>query len=970
MTTLFISHSSKDNDWAVEVQAALKVAEFQASFLDIDPKRGLHPGVKWEQALYQNLRQARAVVVLCSEHWLASPWCVAEAMIAREQGKPLFMLVTERALECSLATTPGKEGSVSRHAPSIPEAFKEHQFIALTGLEPAAAYKRLIQGLEREGLKRRDFPLPPEPYPGLNPFTAAYAAVFCGRDHEVDGLKALLAKQLQGNAQGFVLVLGASGSGKSSVVRAGLVPAIARELPEGVPWNREALRYGPNWVVPVAFKGGEGIEGLAASLASALQQAGRPPQSCEFTQVRDGLAAEMNEACRFLRDRARELLQAMDRAAGGRVLLVLDQLEEVFGAHAAPDAGALLELTLEAANQAPSLVAVMATMRSEFFDAFQTFPGAAGRYQEFPLDPMPSSEFGNVIREPAARFGLAFDPEGLPGRLVEDTFFNDALPLLAHTLQKLYENRAEGRYLRAREYEALFPPVEIAREDGGREVYRGVAASIKATADKILRSHGYHQRAEDHSTLLDLRRAFNLLAQVGETGRYTRRTARWASMPESSRPLLRAFEAQRLLTSSLDRGAREGGKPEPTLTVTHEALFRVWDRLRAWLDADQRALALRGQIRAAAALWHESGRGLSHLWSEERIMESVREIARSGVRLDDLEDAPRLRAFLGPTNRDELEALPFCTRDGAGEYGEHWRLPLSHQARASVGDRLALLGDRRPGVGLRPDGLPDIEWCGVAPSRGRETEQVTIQLRSNPDDADSKIEKTVSGAVSAFRIARYPVTVAQFQAFLDDCYREGRWHLPDSLPFTLGEEYPPPKPRARHANRPVDNVNWYDAVVFCAWLTQRLVEGEELPDGQGIRLPTEFEWQLAATGGNSKRSYPWGEEWDLQGEPWRANTYESELGRSTAVGLYPSGKSASGICDLAGSIYEWCFNGFEEPQALAPPRSAQDRRALRGGSWRHDQAWARCASRTRADPDFRRGRNGFRVLCSSPLLVL
>jgi hypothetical protein len=184
--------------------------------------------------------------------------------------------------------------------------------------------------------------LPPEPSPGLNPFTAAYAAVFCGRDHEVDGLKALLAKQLQGNAQGFVLVLGASGSGKSSVVRAGLVPAIARELPEGVPWTREALRYSPNWVVPVPFKGGEGIEGLAASLASALKQAGRPPQVCEYTPIRDGLAAEVDEACRYLRDRARELLQAMDRAAGGRVLLVLDQLEEVFGAHAAPDAGALL----------------------------------------------------------------------------------------------------------------------------------------------------------------------------------------------------------------------------------------------------------------------------------------------------------------------------------------------------------------------------------------------------------------------------------------------------------------------------------------------------------------------------------------------------------------------------------------------------------------------------------------------------
>jgi formylglycine-generating enzyme required for sulfatase activity len=399
-------------------------------------------------------------------------------------------------------------------------------------------------------------------------------------------------------------------------------------------------------------------------------------------------------------------------------------------------------------------------------------------------------------------------------------------------------------------------------------------------------------------------------------------------------------------------------------------LFRVWDRLRGWLEADKRALQLRAQIRAAAALWHESDRGSSHLWSEERIMESVREIARSGVRLDDLEDAPRVRAFLGPTNRDELEALPFCSRDGASEYGEHWRLPLSPQARASVGDRLALLGDCRSGVGLRPDGLPDIEWCPVEPSGGGETEPVTIQFRSNPDDPNSEIEKTVTGDVTAFRIARYPITVAQFQAFVDDSYREGRWHLPESFPFTLGEEYPPPKPRARQPNRPMDSVNWYDAAAFCAWLTERLTVSGDLCGDQVIRLPTEFEWELAATGGDPDRSYPWGEEWDPQIEPWRANTVESELGRSTAVGLYPAGASASGICDLAGSIYEWCFNGFEEPQALAPPRSSQDRRALRGGSWDSNQAWARCASRVRDLPSDRSGGNGFRVLCSSPILVL
>lgn len=405
------------------------------------------------------------------------------------------------------------------------------------------------------------------------------------------------------------------------------------------------------------------------------------------------------------------------------------------------------------------------------------------------------------------------------------------------------------------------------------------------------------------------------------------------------------------------------------MAVTHEALFRVWDRLRGWLDADRRALALRGQIRAAAIAWEDADRESSHLWSEERIMEGVREIARSGARLDDLEDAPRVRAFLGPTEREVLEALLSGSETGPSAYGERWQRPLSHAARASVGDRLALLGDRRAGVGLRADGLPDIQWCPVEPGGGRQTEDVTITIRSSPDDANSEPQRQVSAPVSRFQIARYPVTIAQFQAFLNDCFRGGRWHLPGSFPFTLAKDYPPPKPRARHANQPVDNVNWYDAAAFCAWLTERLVERGELPEGEVIRLPTEFEWQLAATGGDPERTYPWGRDWDPQAEPWRANTYESELGRSTAVGLYPAGATPGGMCDLGGTIYEWCLNGFEEPEALAQPqpRSPDDRRALRGGSWSNPRAWARCVSRNRRYTLGRFDSFGFRVLCSSPI---
>lgn len=159
MTTLFISHSSKDNDWATELKQFLEADApkrgYQALFLDIVLEDGLHPGVKWEQTLYRELRQARAVIALCSQHWLASPWCVAEGMLAREQGKPLFMLVTKEAMQGAPESGDNAAKSPQSAARGVPEAFKEHQFISLHDCKVSAAYEQLIEGLDREGVKRR-----------------------------------------------------------------------------------------------------------------------------------------------------------------------------------------------------------------------------------------------------------------------------------------------------------------------------------------------------------------------------------------------------------------------------------------------------------------------------------------------------------------------------------------------------------------------------------------------------------------------------------------------------------------------------------------------------------------------------------------------------------------------------------------------------------------------------------------------
>ena len=146
---------------------------------------------------------------------------------------------------------------------------------------------------------------------------------------------------------------------------------------------------------------------------------------------------------------------------------------------------------------------------------------------------------------------------------------------------------------------------------------------------------------------------------------------------------------------------------------------------------------------------------------------------------------------------------------------------------------------------------------------------------------------------------------------------------------------------------------WYDATAFCRWLTERL--------GFEVRLPDEQEWQWAAQSARPDFAYPWGPEW----REGAANTSESKIKGTTAVGTYPQGDSLQGVSDLAGNVWEWCRNEYEKPERTQP--GGQEFRVLRGGSWYNLLELARAAYRYRYLPDFRYYDLGFRVVCSSPI---
>lgn len=218
--------------------------------------------------------------------------------------------------------------------------------------------------------------------------------------------------------------------------------------------------------------------------------------------------------------------------------------------------------------------------------------------------------------------------------------------------------------------------------------------------------------------------------------------------------------------------------------------------------------------------------------------------------------------------------------------------------------------------------------------------------------------------VDPFFIARYPVTYAQYQAFVEveDGFANPIWwqRMTDAY-----QRQPVAEQRAKFANNPRDTISWYQSVAFARWLNWQL-QGLDLPhpDGNGrwrvgedaeIRLPAEWEWQWAAQNGAETRTYPWGEE-----QKGYANTAETELRQAMAVGMYPQGAAACGALDMVGNLMEWCAND-KETLALAGAGTGAAK-ALRGGDWGYGQEIATCTYCDGEDPGRLDPLNGFRLV--------
>jgi WD40 repeat protein len=552
MASLFISHSSHDRDEAERVAQRLQVEGFAALFLDFDPAYGIPVGRDWKRELFAQLRKADGVIFMASAASVDSQWCITEVGLAQSLGKPVFPL----RLAAGVRLGP----------------IDDVQWIDLS--EGETAFARLFAGLRRAGLDPADsFAWDPtrSPYPGLESFSGDDAAVFFGRDQEIDRLLELLQPTLQRGTGRFVAVVGPSGSGKSSLVRAGLLPRLER--------------LDSRWVVlPALVPGQQPTRSLAYCVAAAFVARGQPRPPDEIAAVLRRGSAGLVELAGELGELASASVRGGAASSRVNVLVVIDQAEELLTRTGIREEQAFLHL-LRGGLGDDSPLWVVATMRSEFLS---TAPERAGLAEivddSLVLEPISRARLPIVIQQPAQRAGLQFAP-GLVEQMVEETTGGDALPLLAYVLWELYQQAGADGYVTVAEYQEL----------------GGVVGGLQKRADQL--TEELARRGRGGWVLPTLTK----FAVVEGDAEPTSRRIPVSALGPDEQAVADAFVEARLLTSSVDAdGQRVAG-------VAHEALLRQWRPLREAIEASRASLRMRSKLERLAADWDQGGRDDAYL---------------------------------------------------------------------------------------------------------------------------------------------------------------------------------------------------------------------------------------------------------------------------------------------------------------------------------------------------------------------
>ncbi|MBX7213033.1 MAG: SUMF1/EgtB/PvdO family nonheme iron enzyme [Thermoflexales bacterium] len=942
LPSVFISYLHADATPAKRLVAALRAAGHTVWIDTLN----INGGEDWLGAIGEAVNNAYAVVVLCSSDTMRSPWVRDEVVWAKIKGKLIVPVLLE---DCA-----GGVDFFGLHG---------YQYITWYGDTADTGPANVVAAL----------PHPPAPGPVAS--KATREMLDSRRVLELEYLDRLLFEELR-NTDKYVALAGST----QTVARpiADLESVVQRQEFEHLAWRTAADMNATPRVFTNAAE-----ELMAIRRAAVLGEPGAGKSTVLWTVARrlvDTARRDPRAPIPLLvklgkwTDAEQTLAKLIASQMGGlgahldalltegKAVLLLDGLNEIPVAQRKRKVG-LLRTFVQAAPQRDLMTLV--TCRK------QDYEGQDLRLDRVTIRPL---DAGRILEFAQRYLG---SEEG-------ETFFWE----LAGNLKPVWEKwRAAGA-----SFDLFFTATDIPRDDpdvfhstlrvdddAWRKHIRAPAALIKLAENPYMLSMLVQVYRRNRNERLPANRA-SLFAEFIEVLLLRERLAErdkgsgTVALPEHAARLLDrlaglAYAMQRSARAARTDRDQDNGKTATTAMALSEAR-RHLDETALSLAASASLITLGDQVRFTHQLLQEyfaarkmlaeieAGRlRASELWPPDRWWErsgwEEAAVLLTGMQADNC--APVLR-WLAEANP---EVAARCILDSGADVPDSLLLELragwlprltdlerdpAPRARAAVGRALGVLRlttgetlDNRPGVraivGADRDHVPtpEIDWV--------------------PIQGGDFIYQKGTRRVESFHIARYPVTYAQFQAFLDaaEGWSNPRWW--EGLSADEKHRAQPGNQAFPYWNHPRECVSWYDAVAYCRWLSARL--------GYDVRLPTEYEWERAARG-TKGRAYAYPGEYDAA----KGNIDES-IGLTSAVGMYPNGAPPrpEAVLDLTGNVWEWCLNEYENPDRTTLLGDAS--RPLRGGSWNDSPGIARAAYRFRNDPNDRfDGGIGFRLVCA------